>query len=96
MSTALKTEIVGSEVGSELELADMVSAFEACFECGSKHEHAAGSVELPSRSLQQSLISRWKPTHRLDWFSIYTMKSVLLIVSFLGIGLVVSSLILSF
>jgi hypothetical protein len=92
MSTALETEIIGKE----LELVDMVSAFEACFNGEPNQVQAACSVEGTSRLPQRSLISRWKPSHHLDWFSSYTMKSVFLIVSFLAIGLVVSSLILSF
>jgi hypothetical protein len=38
----------------------------------------------------------WQPKSRLDWFSAYTMRAVLLMLSFWTIGLFVSSFLLSF
>jgi len=97
MSTVLEKEIVDRE----LKLASVVSALEACFECQSDVEFAANSTVLAGGNVRpsserRSLTSWFQPTSRLDWFSRYTMKSVFLIVSFLAIGLFVSSLVLSF
>ncbi|MDP1560730.1 MAG: hypothetical protein Q8M16_04980 [Pirellulaceae bacterium] len=96
MSTVLETEIVDRE----LELASVVSAMEACFECQLDGEFAAtpsvfGGGNIRHSSERRSLTTWFQPTSRLDWFSRYTMKSVFLIVSFLAIGLFVSSLVLS-
>ncbi len=103
MSTVAESEIDGRE----LEFANMVSAMDVCFECPSE----SGIVKFPARvggsefresspqasSRERRALSSWfQPTSRLDWFSSYTMKSVFLIVSFLAIGLFVSSLVLSF
>lgn len=93
--------------GRELEFANVVSAMDACFECPA----TTGIVTAPSRGVgsafsdalppadsreRRALRAWFQPRSRLDWFSSYTMKSVLLIFSFLAIGLLVSSLVLSF
>lgn len=97
MSTVLESDISNRE----LELAGAVSAFDACFDCQSDGEFATNPSVLASGKIRPSSerrsLSAWfQPTSRLDWFSRYTMKSVFLIVSFLAIGLIVSSLVLSF
>lgn len=97
MSTVLETEISDRE----LELAGVVAAFDGCFDCQSNGEFATNPTVLAggkfgSSTERRSLSSWFQPTSRLDWFSRYTLKSVFLIVSFLAIGLIVSSLVLSF
>lgn len=48
----------------------------------------------PGRSFRDDL-PWWHPTSRLDWFSKYTIRSVVLMLSFLVFGLVVSNILLS-
>jgi hypothetical protein len=49
-----------------------------------------------STSPQSSLLPRKRGLVRWEWFAGYTFRSILLMVSFLAIGLVVSSFVLSF
>lgn len=49
-----------------------------------------------STSPQSSLLPRKRGLVRWEWFAGYTFRAILLMVSFLAIGLVVSSFVLSF
>lgn len=60
----------------------------------------AGNVAMSAQPLNVGKSFRddlrwWHPTSRLDWLSKYTIRSVVLMLSFLAFGLVVSNIVLS-
>ncbi|MBL8890196.1 MAG: hypothetical protein JNL67_09465 [Planctomycetaceae bacterium] len=96
MSTILEDQI-SNEVGRD----EHRSEAEFDRDCNSTFDAVASPDDLKSPSLSSSAKSFraelpwWHPTSRLDWFSKYTIRSVVLMLSFLAFGLVVSSLLLS-